>query len=203
MPPEEYHDVAEAQRTIAFLVNLNPVLWDLVDAEADKITAGYDGLATAEGAAYGEALGDLIATIESNGAPAPGSESATPTEETTAPAPSGDAVEFGLPFMGDGIDEAQVVSVMVSVGDAVDVEAEIVEVECPEPVTMARMNDTIAKAEAATIQRKWMAAQPNDYGHHVYVRAEAGFHIPATQYIEALALRGRFIEMTLDAVFGR
>ena len=81
--------------------------------------------------------------------------------------------------------------------------AEIVEVDFPEPVTMARMNDTIAKAEAATIHRKWMAAQPNDYGHHVYVRAEAGFHIPATQYIEALALRGRFIEMTLDAVFGR
>ncbi|MCG8545510.1 MAG: amidase [Alphaproteobacteria bacterium] len=79
--------------------------------------------------------------------------------------------------------------------------AEIVEVEFPEPMTMARMNDTIAKSEAATIHRKWMAAQPDSYGHHVYARAEAGFHIPATQYIEALALRGRHIEMTLDSVF--
>ena len=63
VPPEEYHDVAEAQRTIAFLVNLNPVLWDLVDAEADKIVAGYDGLAAAEGAQYGSAVDDLIAAI--------------------------------------------------------------------------------------------------------------------------------------------
>lgn len=79
--------------------------------------------------------------------------------------------------------------------------AEIVEVEFPEPVTMARMNDTISKAEAATIHRKWMAAQPDDYGHHVFARVEVGFHIPATQYIEALALRGKYLEWTLEAVF--
>ncbi len=101
--------------------------------------------------------GDLIATIESNGAP--GNESAAPAEDTApaAPAPSGDAVEFGLPFMGDGIDEAQVVSVMVSVGDAVDVEAEIVEVETdkavtPVPIDVAGTIQAIHVGEGDTVK---------------------------------------------------
>lgn len=80
--------------------------------------------------------------------------------------------------------------------------AKVVKLEFPAPVTMARMNDTISKAEAATIHRKWMAARPDDYGHHVFARVEAGFHIPATQYIEALAMRGRYTEQVCKDVFG-
>jgi aspartyl-tRNA(Asn)/glutamyl-tRNA(Gln) amidotransferase subunit A len=47
-----------------------------------------------------------------------------------------------------------------------------------------------------------MATRPNDYGHHVFARVEAGFHIPATLYIEALAMRGRLVQQVCDDVFG-
>ena len=52
VPPDDYHRVAEAQRKIAFFVNLNPVLWDLVETEAAAIAAGYDGIAKTEGERY-------------------------------------------------------------------------------------------------------------------------------------------------------
>ncbi|MFN4090056.1 MAG: amidase [Alphaproteobacteria bacterium] len=81
--------------------------------------------------------------------------------------------------------------------------AEIVGVDIPDPLGLARMNDIISKSEAATIHRKWMAERPGDYGHHVFARVEAGFHIPATHYIEALALRGRMLARVLEDVYGR
>ena len=53
--------------------------------------------------------------------------------------------------------------------------------------------DTIAKSEAATQHGRWMRERPEDYSRFVFSRTEAGFHIPATRYIEALALRGRLL----------
>lgn len=53
--------------------------------------------------------------------------------------------------------------------------------------------DTISKCEAATIHGKWMKERPQDYSRFVYSRTEAGFHILATRYIEALTLRGRML----------
>ena len=53
--------------------------------------------------------------------------------------------------------------------------------------------DTISKCEAATMHGKWMKERPQDYSRFVFSRTEAGFHILATRYIEALALRGRML----------
>ena len=64
VPPEEYHPVAEAHRTITFFVNLNPVLWDLVEIETARIAAEYGGLADAEGNHYRQAIGRLLEAIE-------------------------------------------------------------------------------------------------------------------------------------------
>lgn len=137
-----------------------------------------------------------------------------PKDTTTNPLPVPDyeaaltrdvkGLRIGFPanyFFDDCDDEVraifdQALAVFASLG------GEVVEVEFPEPVTMARMNDTISKSEAATIHRKWMAARPDDYGHHVFARVESGFHIPATLYIEALALRGRLVQRVCDDVFG-
>ncbi|MDK1021775.1 MAG: cytochrome c peroxidase [Candidatus Hydrogenedentes bacterium] len=64
VPPEAYHPVAEAHRKIAFFVNLNPVLWDLVEIECARIAAEYDGLADAEGDHYRQAIRRLFEAIE-------------------------------------------------------------------------------------------------------------------------------------------
>jgi aspartyl-tRNA(Asn)/glutamyl-tRNA(Gln) amidotransferase subunit A len=53
--------------------------------------------------------------------------------------------------------------------------------------------DTISKCEAATMHGRWMKERPQDYSRFVFSRTEAGFHILATRYIEALALRGRML----------
>ncbi len=74
--------------------------------------------------------------------------------------------------------------------------------------TLYGLADTIAKSEAATLHGRWMRERPEDYSRFVFSRVEAGFHIPATRYIEALALRGqlltRFVREVLagvDALF--
>ena len=64
VPPDEYHRVAEAQRKIAFFVNLNPVLWDLVETEAAAIAAGYEGIAEMEGERYWTPVRALFDAIE-------------------------------------------------------------------------------------------------------------------------------------------
>lgn len=48
-------------------------------------------------------------------------------------------------------------------------------------------------AEAATIHRKWLRDQPDDYGPMVRRRIEFGLYQPATRYLEALSLRESFL----------
>ena len=50
--------------------------------------------------------------------------------------------------------------------------------------------EVISKSEAAALHRKWMRERPQDYSMVVFSRTEAGLHLPATSYLEALALRG-------------
>ena len=78
---------------------------------------------------------------------------------------------------------------------------EIVEVEVPDLKPMFRLGDAISKTEAATIHSKWMRQRPQDYGHHTATRIEAGFHLPATRYIEALSLRRRYLADFIERVF--
>jgi aspartyl-tRNA(Asn)/glutamyl-tRNA(Gln) amidotransferase subunit A len=103
----------------------------------------------------------------------------------------------------DDIDE----SVAAVLRDSVEVlrglGAEIVEVEVPDFEPMFRLGDAISKTEAATIHSKWMRQRPQDYGHHTATRIEAGFHLPATRYIEALSLRRRYLADFIERVFTR
>ncbi|WP_374445341.1 amidase [Stella sp.] len=63
------------------------------------------------------------------------------------------------------------------------------------------LGDAISKSEAAAAHGSWMRTRPQDYSVHVHSRTEAGFHIPATRYVEALALRGRLLRQFLADVF--
>jgi aspartyl-tRNA(Asn)/glutamyl-tRNA(Gln) amidotransferase subunit A len=62
--------------------------------------------------------------------------------------------------------------------------------------------DTISKCEAATIHGRWMRERPQDYSRFVFSRTEAGFHLPATRYIEAISLRGRMLTRFVTEVLG-
>ncbi|HEX7124609.1 MAG TPA: amidase [Thermodesulfobacteriota bacterium] len=70
-------------------------------------------------------------------------------------------------------------------------------VPLPDLTALFHVAETIIKCEAAAMHRPWLEARPQDYGKHVRLRIEAGFHIPATQYIDALRLRATMTERFL------
>ncbi len=81
--------------------------------------------------------------------------------------------------------------------------AEPVAMEVPEP---ARLNDLAAivqGAEAATIHARWMRTRPEDYSAEVRGRLEAGYHLSATQYLEASRLRAPLLREFVKSVFER
>jgi aspartyl-tRNA(Asn)/glutamyl-tRNA(Gln) amidotransferase subunit A len=71
------------------------------------------------------------------------------------------------------------------------------EVPFPDLPKLADIGETIIKSEAATMHREWIRTRPLDYATQVRVRIEAGFYIPATQYLDALRLRRVLLEQFL------
>lgn len=80
---------------------------------------------------------------------------------------------------------------------------------CIEPVVLPDLDriyaltNLINKAEAAALHGPWIRERPGDYNLSTRARIEAGFHIPATAYIEALNVRARILEDFVSAVFTR
>ena len=62
----------------------------------------------------------------------------------------------------------------------------------PDFTALYRAAEVIVKCEAAAMHRPWMEADAA-YANQVRSRMEAGFFIPATQYIDALRLRTHFV----------
>ena len=81
--------------------------------------------------------------------------------------------------------------------------ARIVKVAVPDLGPHYRLGDAITKCESATIHGQWIRERPQDYGRVVLSRIEVGFHIPATRYLEAISLRGRYLSEFLEAVFDK
>lgn len=71
------------------------------------------------------------------------------------------------------------------------------EVPFPDLPKLADIGETIIKSEAATMHRDWIRTRPQDYATQVRVRIEAGFYIPATQYLDAQRLRRVLLEQFL------
>jgi aspartyl-tRNA(Asn)/glutamyl-tRNA(Gln) amidotransferase subunit A len=68
-----------------------------------------------------------------------------------------------------------------------------VAVTVPDQERVYTISDALGKSEAATMHGRWIRERPEDYSLFVRSRIEAGFHVPATRYLEALQLRGRFL----------
>ncbi len=81
--------------------------------------------------------------------------------------------------------------------------AKIVELKVPDPQQMFLLSNTISICEAATMHAEWMRTRPQDYSLMVRSRVEAGFHIPAASYLEALNLRAHFLREFVQKVFGK
>jgi aspartyl-tRNA(Asn)/glutamyl-tRNA(Gln) amidotransferase subunit A len=75
-------------------------------------------------------------------------------------------------------------------------------VPLPDFSTLAVISDAITKCEAAAIHRRWFSTRFDDYSLFVRSRLEAGFHIPAACYLEAVANRGRVLGDFVRSVFG-
>ncbi len=91
----------------------------------------------------------------------------------------------------------QSLSVLASLG------ARIVDITVPDPQQTFLLSNTVTQSEAAVIHARWMRERPQDYSMYVRSRVEAGYHIPATTYLEALNLRARVLAEFVDTVFSK
>jgi len=82
--------------------------------------------------------------------------------------------------------------------------ATMVSVDIPESVSIASgLHPLIMKAEGAANHKPWKRAHAAEYSEEVGKRLEAGFFIPATDYINALQYRVFALEELLDTVFAK
>ncbi len=80
---------------------------------------------------------------------------------------------------------------------------EVRAVSMPDFVTLFTLADLVLKSEASSLHRRWLATQPDGYDPVTKARVEAGLAVPAVDYIDALRLRGPYLERYLDEVFDR
>jgi aspartyl-tRNA(Asn)/glutamyl-tRNA(Gln) amidotransferase subunit A len=76
--------------------------------------------------------------------------------------------------------------------------ARITTAKLPDFTALYRCAEVMVKCEAAAMHRPWMEKTPELYANQVRTRMEAGFFIPATQYIDALRLRAHFVSEFLS-----
>ena len=84
-----------------------------------------------------------------------------------------------------------------------DLGARIVRVSFPDPAPYFLFGDLIVKCESAVAHRRWLRERPQDYSKYLRARLEGGLHVPATSYIEALAMRGKALATFVDTVLSR
>src|SRR5258708_16017435 len=94
--------------------------------------------------------------------------------------------------------DTQVGTAVESAADALGkLGARITPVTLPDFTALYRSAEVMVKCEAAAMHRPWMEANA-PYANQVRTRMEAGFFIPATQYIDALRLRAHFVREFLE-----
>jgi len=89
----------------------------------------------------------------------------------------------------------------VSVRALENLGARIEPVRLPDPHVIYALTNLVNKAEAATIHARWVRTRRDEYSLSTVNRFEAGFHIPATHYLDALRLRARLLTDFITRVF--
>jgi aspartyl-tRNA(Asn)/glutamyl-tRNA(Gln) amidotransferase subunit A len=117
-----------------------------------------------------------------------------------------DGLRIGVPAEGalDGVDGAVLAVLAQARRDLERLGLRMETVALPDLRPLFDIAETIIKSEAAAMHRAWLESRPQDYSNQVRWRMEAGFFIPATQYIDALRLRthhtASFLATTMDGI---
>ena len=114
-------------------------------------------------------------------------------------------IGLALPKEGLAPLDARIGAAIQAAADALGrLGAKVSTVTLPDFTALYRAAEVMVKCEAAAMHRPWMEKTPELYANQVRTRMEAGFFIPATQYIDALRLRAHFVteflSTAMDAV---
>lgn len=156
-------------------------------------------------------VGPLTRTIRDNARMLAAIAGHDPNDSTTSEKPVPDyeaALEGGVSGLriGLALPKEGLVPLDPSIGAAVQAAADalgklgakITPVTLPDFTALYRAAEVMVKCEAAAMHRPWMEKTPELYANQVRTRMEAGFFIPATQYIDALRLRSHFVKEFLS-----
>ena len=116
---------------------------------------------------------------------------------------SGLRIGLALPNDGPAPLESSIGAAVQAAADTLGkLGAAISTVTLPDFTALYRSAEVMVKCEAAAMHRPWMEKTPELYANQVRTRMEAGFFIPATQYIDALRLRAHFVAEFLASMDG-
>jgi aspartyl-tRNA(Asn)/glutamyl-tRNA(Gln) amidotransferase subunit A len=113
---------------------------------------------------------------------------------------------IGIPrgYLDEDVDAGVQAAIDASVEVFRSAGATAVSVDIPESVSIASgLHPLIMKAEGAANHKPWKRARAAEYSDEVGKRLEAGFFIPATDYINALQYRVFALKDFLDAIFAK
>jgi aspartyl-tRNA(Asn)/glutamyl-tRNA(Gln) amidotransferase subunit A len=110
-------------------------------------------------------------------------------------------VRLGVPDAGvmNELEPAVQAMLDASLGVLADCGAQAKAVQVDEMTPFFRCAETIIKSEAASIHGPWLRQRPQDYTPLFRSRTEAGFLIPATQYIDALRWRTQLSQQFMNS----
>ena len=114
-------------------------------------------------------------------------------------------VRIGIPegYFDDDLDPDVASVIEASHGVFKGLGAKLVPVSMPSSLdTVSAIHPLVMKCEGAANHLPWKRARDEDYSDEVGKRLQAGFFIPATDYINALQYRAHALRTFSDAVFG-
>jgi len=117
-----------------------------------------------------------------------------------------DGVRIGIPdsYFGEGVAPEVAGAVAAALEELRGLGAVAVPVAVPDAVQLAAdLHPLVMKSEGAANHHLWMRGRQDDYSREVRQRLQAGYFIPACDYVEALKLRGPLLRAFADAVFSR
>ena len=152
-------------------------------------------------------VGPLTRTVRDNARMLAAIAGHDPNDSTTSEKPVPDyealleggvaGLKIGLALPNDGLaplDPAIGAAIQAAADTLGKLGAKITPVTLPDFTALYRAAEVMVKCEAAAMHRPWMEKTPELYANQVRTRMEAGFFIPATQYIDALRLRAHFVK---------
>ena len=137
-------------------------------------------------------------------------------DATTSPEPVPDyeatieqsvrGVRIGVPqgYFDDDLDPDVAAVIEATHGVFKGLGAEVVPVAMPALLdTVSAIHPLLMKVEGAANHLPWKRARDEDYSDEVGKRLQAGFFIPATDYVNALQYRAHALRVFADEVFGK